>query len=153
MVAQDPREREFVLQAAKDSDVKFVRLWFPDIVGNLKGFAINVDDMDDAIQQRVGFDGSAIEGFARIQESDMRAFPDPNTFVLLPWRPQQNSVARMFCDSRRPQGDIFVGDPRNALKRNLERLKRLGYTYYVGTELEFFYFKDSENPIPLDHGG
>jgi glutamine synthetase len=153
MVAQDPREREFVLQAAKDSDVKFVRLWFPDILGNLKGFAINVDDMEDAIQQGVGFDGSAIEGFARIQESDMRAFPDPNTFALLPWRPQQNAVARMICDIRRPQGDVFVGDTRNALKRNLEKLARLGYTYYVGTELEFFYLKDSTDPTPLDNGG
>ena len=153
MNGHDPAAREYVLQAAQDADVKFIRLWFPDILGNLKGFAINVDDLNDAIQQGVGFDGSAIEGFARIDESDMRAFPDPNTFTLLPWRPQRNAVARMFCDIRRPRGEVFAGDPRAALKRNLERLARLGYTYYVGTELEFFYLKSSDNPELLDRGG
>ena len=153
MVTHDPAEREYVLQAALDADVKFVRLWFPDILGHLKGFAINVDDLNDAILQGVGFDGSAIEGFARIEESDMRAFPDPNTFTLLPWRPQRNAVARMFCDIRRPNAEVFNGDPRAALKRNLERVAKLGYTYYVGTELEFFYLKDAEVPEPLDRGG
>ena len=153
MVSHDPAEREYVLQAALDADVKFVRLWFPDILGHLKGFAIDIDDLNDAILQGVGFDGSAIEGFARIEESDMRAFPDPNTFTLLPWRPQRNAVARMFCDIRRPNAAVFSGDPRAALKRNLERVARLGYTYYVGTELEFFYLKDAENPEPLDRGG
>ena len=153
MNGHDPAAREYVLQAAQDADVKFIRLWFPDILGNLKGFAINVDDLNDAIQQGVGFDGSAIEGFARIDESDMRAFPDPNTFTLLPWRPQRNAVARMFCDIRRPRGEVFTGDPRAALKRNLERLARLGYTYYVGTELEFFYLKSSDKPELLDRGG
>lgn len=153
MVSHDPAEREYVLQAALDADVKFVRLWFPDILGHLKGFAIDVDDLNDAILQGVGFDGSAIEGFARIEESDMRAFPDTNTFTLLPWRPQRNAVARMFCDIRRPNAAVFSGDPRAALKRNLERVARLGYTYYVGTELEFFYLKDADNPEPLDRGG
>ena len=133
MISRNPAETDYVLQTARDADVKFVRLWFPDILGNLKGFAINVNDLEDAINEGVGFDGSAIEGFARIQESDMRAFPDPNTFTLLPWRPQQNAVARMFCDIRRPNGDVFVGDPRNTLKRNLEKVSALGYTYYVGT--------------------
>ena len=153
MVSPDPTEQRYVVQAAKDADVKFVRLWFPDILGHLKGFAINVDDLEDAIGEGVGFDGSAIEGFARIQESDMRAFPDPNTFTLLPWRPQQNAVARMFCDIRRPNGDVFTGDPRNTLKRNIERVAKLGYTYYVGTELEFFFLKNSEKPEFLDNGG
>ena len=153
MISRNPAETDYVLQIARDADVKFVRLWFPDILGNLKGFAINVNDLEDAINEGVGFDGSAIEGFARVQESDMRAFPDPNTFTLLPWRPQQNAVARMFCDIRRPNGDVFVGDPRNTLKRNLEKVSALGYTYYVGTELEFFYLKDSVNPVPLDNGG
>ena len=125
MVAGDSSERDYVVQTARDADVKFVRLWFPDILGNLKGFAINVTDLEDAIDQGVGFDGSAIDGYARINESDMRAFPDPNTFTLLPWRPQQNAVARMFCDIRRPRGGEFPGDPRQALKRNLERLARL----------------------------
>ena len=153
MVAGDSSERDYVVQAAREADVKFVRLWFPDILGNLKGFAINVTDLEDAIDQGVGFDGSAIDGYARINESDMRAFPDANTFTLLPWRPQQNAVARMFCDIRRPGGGEFPGDPRQALKRNLEKLARLGYTYYVGTELEFFYLKDAYSPTPLDHSG
>ena len=146
-------ERDFVVRTAQENDVKFVRLWFTDILGNLKGFAITVDDLEDAIEQGVGFDGSSIEGFARIDESDMRAFPDPTTFAVLPWRPRQNAVARMFCDIRTPQGDPFVGDPRYALKRNLERLARSGYTYYVGPELEFFYFKEANSPEPLDHSG
>ena len=130
-----------------------MRLWFTDILGNLKGFAISVNDLEDAIEQGVGFDGSSIEGFARIDESDMRAFPDPTTFTILPWRPRQNAVARMFCDIRTPAGEPFIGDPRFALKRNLERLAQSGFTYYVGPELEFFYFKDASSPEPLDHSG
>ncbi|MCI0780031.1 MAG: glutamine synthetase [Chloroflexi bacterium] len=153
MLEERAAEREFVLRSAQENDVKFVRLWFTDILGNLKGFAITVDDLQDAIEQGVGFDGASIEGFARINESDMRAFPDPTTFVILPWRPRQNAVARMFCDIRTPKGEPFEGDPRYALKRNLERLAKVGYTYYVGPELEFFYFKDSESPQPLDKGG
>ena len=153
MVSQNRAETGYVLQAAKEADVKFVRLWFPDILGHLKGFAINVDDIEDAINQGVGFDGSAIEGFARSQENDMRAFPDPSTFTLLPWRPQQNAVARMFCDIRRPKGEVFIGDPRYVLKRNIEKVAKLGYTYYVGTELEFFLLKNSEMPDFLDNGG
>ena len=146
-------EREFLLRNAQENDVQFVRLWFSDILGSLKGFAISVDDMEDAIEQGVGFDGSSIEGFARIDESDMRAFPDPTTFALLPWRPHHNAVARMFCDIRTPAGEPFIGDPRYALKRNLERLAQSGFTYYVGPELEFFYFRESGSPEPLDHSG
>ena len=161
-------EQEYVLRTARDNDVKFVRLWFTDILGNLKGFAINVDDLEEAIERGVGFDGSAIEGFARatedsyrIDESDMRAYPDPTTFAVLPWRPRQNAVARMFCDIHSPSGDSFMGDPRLALKRNLERLARMGYTYYVGPELEFFYLERPERdesgklqrPKPLDSDG
>ena len=153
MVQEREAEREFVLRSARENDVKFIRLWFTDILGNLKGFAITVEDLEDAIHQGVGFDGAAIEGFARINESDMRAFPDPTTFTLLPWRPRQNAVARMFCDIYTPKGDPFVGDPRFALKRNLERLAQRGYTYYVGPELEFFYLRDASSPEPLDHSG
>ena len=153
MVQEREAEREFVLRSARENDVKFIRLWFTDILGNLKGFAITVEDLEDAIHQGVGFDGAAIEGFARINESDMRAFPDPTTFTLLPWRPRQNAVARMFCDIYTPKGDPFVGDPRFALKRNLERLAQRGYTYYVGPELEFFYLRDANSPEPLDHSG
>ncbi len=160
MVDRRSAEQEYVLRTARDNDVKFIRLWFTDILGSLKGFAINADDLADAIERGVGFDGSAIEGYARpvagadrIDESDMRAFPDPTTFALLPWRPRQNAVARMFCDIYSPGGEPFSGDPRLALKRNLERLARLGYTYYVGPELEFFYLENSRTPSPLDQDG
>ena len=144
---------DYVVRSAREHDVKFVRLWFADILGNLKGFAIGVEDLEDAIHRGVGFDGASIEGFARRDESDMRAFPDPATFALLPWRPRQNAVARMFCDVYTPSGEPFIGDPRYALKRNLERLAQLGFTYYVGPELEFFYLKDAQTPTPLDHDG
>jgi len=153
MDADRAAERDFVVRTAQENDVKFIRLWFTDILGHLKGFAITVEDLEDAIEQGVGFDGAAIEGFARIDESDMRAFPDPTTFRLLPWRPRQNAVASMFCDIRTPQGEAFIGDPRYALKRNLERLAKSGYTYYVGPEIEFFYLKDSQTPEPLDQQG
>jgi len=153
MIEDRAAERDFVLRSAQENDVKFIRLWFTDILGSLKGFAITVEDLQDAIEQGVGFDGASVEGFARINESDMRAFPDPTTFTLLPWRPRQNAVARMFCDIRTPNGDPFAGDPRFVLKRNLERLAGMGYTYYVGPELEFFFLKDADTPEPLDRGG
>ncbi len=153
MIKDWAAERDFVLRSAQENDVKFIRLWFTDILGYLKGFAITVEDLQDAMEQGVGFDGASVEGFARINESDMRAFPDPTTFTLLPWRPRQNAVARMFCDIRTPNGDPFAGDPRFVLKRNLERLAGMGYTYYVGPELEFFFLKDADTPEPLDRGG
>ena len=153
MTEERSAEKEYVLRIARDNDVKFVRLWFTDILGKLKGFALNVDDLEDAIERGVGFDGSAIEGYARIDESDMRAWPDPTTFALLPWRPRQNAVARMFCDIQTPSGEPFAGEPRQVLKRNLEHLARLGYTYYVGPELEFFYFRDNQTAEPLDTYG
>jgi glutamine synthetase len=128
-------EKEFVLRTARDADVKFIRLWFSDILGNLKGFAITVEELEEALEGGVAFDGSAIEGFARIQESDMVAVPDPTTFRILPWRPQQNAVARMFCEIHRPTGEPFTGDPRYVLKRNVHRAARMGFTYYVGPEL------------------
>ena len=141
-------EREYVLRSARDFDVKFIRLWFTDILGNLKGFAITGDDLEDALELGVGFDG-----FTTDEESDLRAFPDPTTFSLLPWRPRQNSVARIFCDIRTPRGEPFIGDPRHVLKRNLERLASLGYIYYVGPELEYFYLRDAESLEPLDTYG
>ena len=146
--------RDYVLKMAKEHDVKFIRLWFTDILGVLKSFAINVAELEGALEQGMGFDGSSIEGFARIDESDMVALPDPDTFQLLPWRPQEtNAVARMFCDVLKPGGEPFEGDPRYALKKNLKRAADLGYTYYVGPELEYFYFKDSKGTEPLDAGG
>jgi len=153
MVTGRDEAKEYVLSAVRENDVKFIRLWFTDILGALKGFAITAQELEEALDQGVGFDGSSIEGFARIDESDMIAMPDPTTFRILPWRPKQNAVARMFCDILTPEWKPFVGDPRYVLKRNLERARELGYTYYVGPELEFFYFKSSEGTEVLDQGG
>ena len=148
-------DREYVIKRAKELDVKFIRLWFTDILGSLKSFAITVEELETALDEGMGFDGGAIEGFARTDESDMLARPDPSTFVLLPWRPRDHhAVARMFCDIYRPDGQPFEGDPRYVLRRNLQRAAEMGYHYYVGPELEYFYFQNSESPpIPLDQGG
>ncbi len=149
----DKKSREYVLNKAQDQNVKFIRLWFTDILGLLKSFAITVDELRGAIEEGKFFDGSSIEGFARSDESEMRAVPDTSTFQLLPWRPKDNSVARMFCDIRNVSGQPFDGDPRQCLKRNLKKAADLGYTFYVGPEIEFFYFKDSESTQTLDRGG
>ena len=143
----------YVLATARENDVKFIRLWFTDILGSLKSFAITVDELEKAMEQGMGFDGASIEGFARSDESDMIARPDPSTFVVLPWRPQQQRVARMICDIHQPDGEPFTGDPRYVLRRQLQRAASLGYTFYVGPELEFFYFKSPDAPEPLDQGG
>jgi glutamine synthetase len=145
---------EYVLKMAKEHDVKFIRLWFTDILGILKSFAITVEELELALQEGMGFDGSSIEGFARIDESDMVAMPDPETFQLMPWRPRDHrAVARMFCDVMKPGGEPFEGDPRFVLKRNLKRAADLGFTYYVGPELEYFYFRDVQGTEGLDAGG
>ena len=154
MTTKDRAEaRDYVLKIAKEHDVKFIRLWFTDILGMLKSFAITVEELEGALDEGMGFDGSSIEGFARIDESDMVALPDPDTFQLLPWRPKERAVARMFCDVLMPGGEPFEGDPRYALKRNLKRAADMGYTFYVGPELEYFYFRDSKGTEPLDQGG
>src|SRR5712691_6722026 len=144
---------EYVLQQCRQHDVKFIRLWFSDILGSLKSFAITFEELAQALEEGVGFDGAAIEGFARTGEADMTAIPDASTFQVLPWRPRERGVARMFCDIHLPEGGPFEGDPRYVLKRNLARAAALGFTFYVGPELEFFYFKDSEGTRPLDSGG
>ena len=146
--------REYVLKTAKEHDVKFIRLWFTDILGFLKSFAITIEELEGALEEGMGFDGSSIEGFCRIDESDMMALPDPETFQLLPWRPKEHhAVARMFCDIMRPEGTPFEGDPRYVLKQQLQRAADLGYTYYVGPELEYFYFEDKHGTKGLDEGG
>jgi glutamine synthetase len=145
--------RDYVLQACREHDVKFIRLWFTDILGSLKSVAITVEELPEALEEGVGFDGSSIEGFARIDESDMMAMPDPTTFAVLPWRPTERRVARMFCDIIHPDGTPFDGDPRFVLRRNLQRASDLHYTFYVGPELEYFYFANSETPQVLDVGG
>src|SRR2546428_154418 len=141
------------LQASRERDVRFSRLWFSDILGSLKSVAITIDELPEALEEGVGFDGSSIDGFARIDESDMIAMPDAATFAILPWRPQENRVARIFCDILMPDGTPFEGDSRQVLRRNLKRASDLGYTFYVGPELEYFYFADSQSPQVLDIGG
>jgi len=152
-VTSEAERKAYILKRAQEMDVKFIRLWFTDILGQLKSFAITVEELEGALEEGMGFDGSSIEGFARIDESDMIAKPDPNTFVIIPWRPREKAVARMFCDIHYPGGEPFEGDPRFVLKRNLKRAADMGYTFYVGPELEFFYFKSSTEPEPVDQGG
>jgi glutamine synthetase len=147
-------DQDYVIQTCRQHDVKFIRLWFTDILGMLKSFAITVEELEGALEEGMGFDGSSIEGFARIDESDMVALPDPDTWQLLPWRPREHHAeARMFCDILRPGGQPFEGDPRYVLKKNLKRAADLGYTYYVGPELEYFYFKSPGSPEMLDKAG
>ena len=140
MVQRDREGIDYVLHTARENDVKFIRLWFTDILGNLKGMAVTVEELESAMTRGMGFDGSSIEGYARTDESDMYALPDPNTFSILPWRPRTNAVARMFCDIITPNGEHFEGDPRAVLKRNIEQASEMGYTYYVAPEMEYFYF-------------
>ncbi len=146
-------DRESVLKAVKDNNVKFIRIWFTDILGMLKSFSITAEELEGALDEGMGFDGSSIQGFARIDESDMVAMPDPSTFAILPWRPHDHGVARMFCDVLNPDGTNYIGDPRYALKRNLKNAADLGYTLFLGPELEYFYFKNDESPEGLDKGG
>ncbi len=149
------QKQEQVLKQVKDNRVRFIRLWFTDILGFLKSFSISVAELETAFESGMGFDGSSIEGFARIDESDMVAMPDPDTFQIFPmeWSSPDSVEARMFCDIVRPGGEPFDGDPRYILKSNLKRAADMGYTYYVGPELEFFYFKTPDGTEALDNGG
>ena len=147
-------EKKDVLHIAKEKKVRFVRLWFTDILGFLKSFAITVRELKGALEDGMGFDGSSIAGFVRIDESDMVAMPDPSTFRILPWRANDRVVAVMFCDILEPNGNPHQGDPRWVLKKNLERAAQKGYTFNVGPELEYFYFQRSTGkPEALDQGG
>ena len=146
--------KEYVLKKAHDNNIKFIRLWFTDVQGILKSFALTVEELEGALEEGMGFDGSSIEGFSRIEESDVIAMPDPSTFQILPWSPKENGVARMFADIQNPDGTSFQGDPRWILKKTLKEASEMGYTFYVGPELEFFYFKSDEGePQILDKGG
>jgi glutamine synthetase len=149
----DSGSRQHVLQACRDHDVKFIRLWFTDILGMLKSVAITVEELEHALADGISFDGSSISGFARDKETDMLAVPDAATFQLLPWRPREHAVARMFCDIREPGGERFAGDPRAVLQRTLARAAAAGFTFYVSPEIEFFYFRDAKGTEPLDEGG
>jgi len=150
---EKPRTQKDVMELVKKHKVKFIRLWFSDIHGQLKSFAIPVEELGNAFSEGMGFDGSSIKGFARIDESDMIARPDPTTFVLLPWRPKDKAVGRMFCDIYEPDGSPYKGDPRYILKVNVEKAKKRGYTFYLGPELEYFYFKSDRGTETLDEGG
>ena len=149
------KDKEYVLKVAKERKVRFIRMWFTDILGFLKSFAITATQLEEALEEGMGFDGSSIQGFARIDESDMIAKPDPETFQLLPWRSREGgAVGRVFCDILHPSGEPYEGDPRWVLKQTLKRAADMGYTFYVGPELEFFIFKSSKGkPETLDEGG
>src|ERR1700716_762516 len=143
-----------VLAMVQERGIRFIRLWFTDILGQLKAFSINVTELEDAFEGGMGFDGSSITGFNAIEESDMIAQPDPSTFNVLPWRPQESGVARMFCDVLTPERTPYEGDPRHVLRRALERASGMGFDhYFVGPELEYFYFRDSKSTEVLDEGG
>jgi glutamine synthetase len=146
-------QRDEVLAAVEENNVKHVYLWFTDILGFLKSFAITLHELETALDEGMGFDGSSIEGFTRIRESDMVARPDPSTFSILPWEINGHRVARMICDVTTPDGAPYAGDPRHVLRRMLEKSAAMGYTFYVGPELEYFYFPNDADPTPLDKGG
>jgi glutamine synthetase len=150
------KDVEWVLRTVKEQKVRFIRLWFTDVLGFLKSFEITPEELEGALTEGMGFDGSSIEGYARIEESDMMAKPDPSTFAILPFpnEGEKPLIARMFCDILEPDGSSYHGDPRWVLKENLRKAQELGFTFFVGPELEYFYFKDdSGRPGVLDSGG
>ncbi len=144
---------EEVLRLVKDKNISFIQFWFTDILGLLKSFAVTPSELEDGMTEGMGFDGSSIEGFARIEESDMIAKPDPTTFQMIPWRTGEQPVARMFCDILQPDGPPYPGDPRYVFKRLLAKAREKGYTFLVGPELEYFYFQDNADTRFLDTGG
>lgn len=142
-----------VKRVVKEKDVSFIQFWFTDVLGVLKSFAVTPSELEEGMTEGMGFDGSSIEGFARIQESDMIAKPDPETFQLVPWRPSERPVARMFCDILNPDGTPYEGDPRYVFKRLLNQISDQGYSLFVGPELEYFYFKNDKGTEVMDEGG
>jgi glutamine synthetase len=157
MSEQISKQQEFVLRTIEERNIRFVRLWFSDVLGTLKSVAIAPAELENAFDEGIGFDGSAIEGFARITESDMLAKPDPASFSILPWRTEAPGAARMFCDIIMPDGSPSHSDPRNVLRRTLDKAAKMGYTCYTHPEIEFFLFKSQPEkgvaPVPVDQGG
>ncbi len=151
------KQEDFVLRALEERDVRFVRLWFTDVLGFLKSVAVAPAELDNAFDEGIGFDGSAIEGFARVYEADMLAKPDASTFQVLPWRGEGPSTARMFCDIQLPDGGASYADPRHVLKRSLAKAADLGFTFYTHPEIEFFLFQGRPQPgavpVPVDNSG
>lgn len=153
-MAKAPASTDDVKAICAERDIRFIRLWFTDLLGQLKSFSVGVDELDDAMEGGMGFDGSSITGFNAIEESDMIAMPDPSTFAVLPWRPAEQGVARMFCDVLTPERTPYEGDPRQVLRRALARMEEMGFdTFNVGPELEYFLFRDQHGTEVLDEGG
>ncbi len=149
-----PKTKEDVLKLVKEKDVKFIRFWFTDLLGQVKSFSVTESEFKGGLENGMGFDGSSITGYQDIEESDMIAMPDPSTFQILPWRPKEKAVARVICDILNPDKTPYEGDPRYVLKRALKRAKKMGYDhFYIGPELEFFYFKSDTGTEVLDKGG
>ncbi len=150
------QQRDYVLRTVEERGVRLIRLWFTDVLGNLKSFAISPAELENALEDGMTFDGSAIDGFSRVQEADVLAIPDPNTFEVLPWGDPKSVEARVFCDIHHLDGSPFEGDPRQVLRRNLRAAQEQGFTFYVAPDIEFFYFAPPEKgqaPTPLDEGG
>jgi glutamine synthetase len=147
------QQHDYVLRSVEERGVRMIRLWFTDVIGQLKSFAISPAELENALEDGMTFDGSSIDGFSRVQESDVLALPDPNTFELLPWGDPDAPEARMFCDIANLDGSAFEGDPRQVLKRNLNKAREMGFTYFVAPDMEFFYFASNApnpRPQPLD---
>ncbi|MDN4481520.1 MULTISPECIES: glutamine synthetase family protein [Demequina] len=150
------KQQEYVLRSVEERDIRFIRLWFTDVLGILKSVAIAPAELENAFSEGIGFDGSAIEGLTRVSESDMLAKPDPSSFQILPWRGSSHGVARMFCDIATPDDEPALSDPRQVLKRNLDRASELGFTFYTHPEIEFYLFEKPEPgmlPKPVDQAG
>jgi glutamine synthetase len=151
------RQQEFVLRTVEERDIRFIRLWFTDVLGMLKSVAVAPAELESAFAEGIGFDGSSIEGLTRVYEADMIARPDPTTFQVLPWRGERHGTARMFCDILTPDGEPSLADSRNVLKRALARASDKGFTFYTHPEVEFYLFNqpaDAESPlVPVDQGG
>ncbi|HMF31363.1 MAG TPA: glutamine synthetase beta-grasp domain-containing protein, partial [Candidatus Lokiarchaeia archaeon] len=145
--------KEDVLQIVNEKNCGFVRIWFTDVFGFLKSFAVTPNELEDAFEDGLGFDGSSIRGFTGIDESDVVGWPDASTFQILPWRPQDKAVGRLFADIKNPDETPLESDPRYILKKMLAKAADLGYTYYVGPELEYFYFANNQCPTFLDEAG
>ncbi|MCU0311380.1 MAG: glutamine synthetase family protein [Acidimicrobiales bacterium] len=144
------RQQDYVLRTVEERGVRLIRLWFTDVLGQLKSVAISPAELENAFEEGMHFDGSAIDGFSRVQESDVLARPDPNTFELLPWGDELDVSGRMFCDILSHDGTPFEGDPRHVLKRNLDRAHDRGFSFMTAPEMEFFYFADGDPNGPLE---
>lgn len=150
------QHRDYVLRTVEERGVRLVRLWFTDVLGTLKSFAISPAELENALEDGMSFDGSSIDGYSRIQEADVLAVPDPNTFEILPWVDNKAAEARVICDVRNLDGSLFEGDPRQVLRRNLDAARAMGYEFLIAPDMEYFYFEPpvrGQIPVPLDEGG